>query len=173
METDPADRRNLSAVAPNRLQPALNCAPGPQGSVQGGPVQGRVTVTKEDGKADRSGPPQLDGLKEDGMTRSKWLLAMLMSLGSMPLLAWDGAFTGTIYAMDVTSGHSYGVRVFLSGVPNMCGTGSNWAYLNDTDSNYNTYVAALMMAKAQGSPVTIYTTRENNYCHIGYISVNS
>lgn len=100
-------------------------------------------------------------------------LSALMMVGMKPALAWDGVAQGTVYAVEVTGGANYGFRVFVSGVTNMCGNGSSWAYLNEADSNYKTYVAVIMMAKAQGSPVTLYTNVENGYCHIGYISVNS
>jgi|SRR5688572_16108205 hypothetical protein len=100
-------------------------------------------------------------------------LSALMMVGMKPAVAWDGVSQGTVYALEVTGGANYGFRVFVSGVTNMCGNGSNWAYLNEADSNYKTYVAVIMMAKAQGSPVTIYTNVVNGYCHIGYVSVNS
>jgi len=85
--------------------------------------------------------------------------------------AWDGVQTSTIASMDVTSGSNYGFRISLAGVTNMCIGGPGWAYLKDTDSNYKVYVAALMLAKAQGSRVTLYTTTEGSYCHIGYIAI--
>jgi len=85
--------------------------------------------------------------------------------------AWDGAAAGVIYAMDVTSGNNYALRVSLVGVQNMCNGGPNWGYLNDTDSNYKVYAAALMMAKAQGTRVTVFSNFDGWACHIGYISV--
>ncbi len=54
----------------------------------------------------------------------------------------------------------------------MCTGGPDWAYLNEDDSNYKTYVAALLTARAQGTPVTIYSNLENGYCKIGYITIN-
>jgi hypothetical protein len=86
-------------------------------------------------------------------------------------LAWDGAVNGTISNIDVTGGQNYGFRISLSGVPAMCSIGDSWAYLNDTDSNYKTYVAALMLAKAQGKRVVVYSVVESGHCHMGYISV--
>lgn len=85
--------------------------------------------------------------------------------------AWDGVATGTISTFQVTQGGNYGFRVTLNNMANMCTGGPGWAYLNDTDSNYKTYVAAILYAKAQGSNVTVYSTLEGIYCHIGYISV--
>ena len=95
---------------------------------------------------------------------------ILMAAG--PAFAWDGMVQGTIQAVDVTQGSNYGFRVYIHGTTSVCSSGANWAYVNETDSNYKTFVSALMMAKAQGSTVTIYTTVENGYCHIGYITVS-
>lgn len=55
----------------------------------------------------------------------------------------------------------------------MCAGGPTWSYLNDTDSNYKTFVAVMLLAKAQGNPITVFTTLEAGYCHIGYISTSS
>ena len=52
-----------------------------------------------------------------------------------------------------------------------CSGGSNWAYLNETDSNYRVYVSALLAAKALGSNVTLYTTNNGIYCQIGYVEI--
>jgi len=98
-------------------------------------------------------------------------IGSLMLMTAAPALAWDGAVSGTIYIIDVTGGANYGFRVYLEGVSSACAGGANWAYLNESDSNYKTYVAALMMAKSQGSRVTLYSNVENGYCHIGYIQI--
>jgi hypothetical protein len=85
-------------------------------------------------------------------------------------LAWDGAVTGVPFEIDVTDGGNFGFRVYLPSA--MCGNSYNWAYLNATDSNYSTYVAALLMAKAQGGTVMVYSNKDSNgYCHIGYVSL--
>jgi hypothetical protein len=95
----------------------------------------------------------------------------LMLMAAQPALAWDGYVQGTIYAISVTAGANFGFRVYLNGVTSTCTGGENWSYLNESDSNYKTYVAALMMAKSQGSTVHIYTYMESGYCHIGHITV--
>ena len=96
-----------------------------------------------------------------------------MALVQLPAHSWDGAVVGTIAQIDVTGGSNYGFRIVLNGISTMCNGGASWAFLNDTDSNYKAYVAALMMAKAQGSKVLVYTTLEGAYCHIGYISIQT
>lgn len=99
------------------------------------------------------------------------LAASVSLLLSAPALAWDGAIAGQILQFDVTSGNNFGVRVTLKNSPLICTGGQTWAYINESDSNYKVYVAMLMMAKTQGSQVTLYTTQINGMCHIGYIVV--
>lgn len=84
--------------------------------------------------------------------------------------AWDGTYTATISKISVTGGSNYGFRVYLSGVPSMCTNGPDWAYLLDTDSNYKTYVATILLAKAQGTTISINSTYDGQFCHIGYIA---
>jgi hypothetical protein len=96
-----------------------------------------------------------------------------MLLASSPVFAWDGAVTGKIANIDVAPGGNFGFRVVLAGTPLICTGGVTWGYLNDTDSNYKVFVAMMMMAKAQSLTVTLYTTAENGYCHIGYIATSS
>ena len=85
--------------------------------------------------------------------------------------AWDGTYVGTVSQVDVTDSGNFGLRVYLSSGVTMCGTSNYWAYLNSTDSNYNTYVAAIVMAKATGAQLTLFTTQVNGYCHIGYLTL--
>lgn len=89
--------------------------------------------------------------------------------------AWAGIKQGRIEAIDVTAGTNYGLRVFLESTPRMCeGSSGNFAFLNDTDSNYKAYVAALLLAKAQGSTVILHTTLDSSgYCKLGYLSVRN
>ena len=101
------------------------------------------------------------------------LAATLSMLAGTTALAWDGSVSGTINTLDVTAAGNYALRVTLNGVSTMCNGGASWAWLNETGSNYKTYAAALMMAKAQGTPVLIYTNLEYGHCRIGYISLLS
>lgn len=97
--------------------------------------------------------------------------ATMCVTGFTPAFAWDGVNSGTIAGFDVTHGQNFGFRLYLNGVSTMCTGGQNWGYLNETDSNYKTYVGILMMAKAQGSSVTVFTNTVNGYCQIGYLVV--
>ncbi len=89
--------------------------------------------------------------------------------------AWDGVVSGGIGTIDVTAGENYGFRLTLKGVPKLCGNSHNWAYLNESDSNYKTFVSVLLAARMSKSPVFVYTNKEklsgNDYCHIGYIGL--
>ena len=96
-----------------------------------------------------------------------------VALLAHPAFAWDGAISGKVAALDTTGGSNFGFRVYFIGGPIVCTGGPNWAYLNDTDSNYKIYVAQLTVAKLAGNQVTIYTTNVGGYCQIGYISVGS
>ena len=84
--------------------------------------------------------------------------------------AWDGAPYGEISVIEVTHGQNYGFRVWFSNGASMCTSGAKWAFLNESDSNYKIYVANLMLAKALGKPVALYTVTEGPYCHIGHMS---
>lgn len=107
--------------------------------------------------------------------RPSWRVALAVVTGAWlvapPAVAWDGYPIGTVTALDVTGGSNYGLRISLAGVAVMCTGGPSWAYLNDTDSNYKAFAAALMLAMAQNTTVRVYSNRVGDYCHIGYISV--
>ncbi|KQV94760.1 hypothetical protein [Rhizobacter sp. Root1221] len=87
-----------------------------------------------------------------------------------PAHAWDKSSHGTIAVTEVTAGQNFGYRVWLDGEPALCSNGLGWAYLLETDSNYKTFVAALLMAKAMRNPVTVHTSLQNGYCHIEHIA---
>ena len=98
-------------------------------------------------------------------------IAAVLSLSSVAM-AWDGTFYGVVGVVDVTDGANFGFRLYGTGP--LCGNANNWAYLNAADSNYATYVAAILMAKAQGSSINLYMTRDaaTGHCHIGYLQLN-
>lgn len=86
--------------------------------------------------------------------------------------AWDGIVSGKISNIAVTSGANYGFRVTLTGSPVVC-NGNTWGYLLNSDSNYTTYVAALLSANVGNLSVTLYTDKDlsSGYCHITYLDV--
>jgi hypothetical protein len=94
---------------------------------------------------------------------------------SIQATAWDGAVEGQIQSIDVAPGENFGFRVSLKNAPKLCGNGHAWAYVNESDSNYKTFVSVLLAAKMAEKTVTIYTGKEtttgNSYCHIGYVSM--
>jgi len=105
--------------------------------------------------------------------RSLFML-LFASAAALPASAWDGTATGKISSVEVTAGPNYGFRVFLNGGQQaLCTGGTSFAFLFETDSNYKVYVASLLLAKAQGSTVTVFSTNEGGFCHIGHVMVYS
>ncbi|WP_196158982.1 hypothetical protein [Reinekea sp. G2M2-21] len=100
-------------------------------------------------------------------------LTVLVML-SLKAYAWDGVVTNTIAKIDVVvDGENYGFRVYLNGSPALCGTTSDWAYVNKSSSNYDAIVSSLLAAHMAGRRVTLYTNKmASGYCHIGYLSVH-
>lgn len=100
----------------------------------------------------------------------------LLTFLSFSSFAWDGVVSGNIASIDVTAGNNYGFRVALEGAPALCGNSHTWAFLNESDSNYQTFVSVLLAAKAAKQNVTLYANRTAGdpigYCHILYIRVN-
>lgn len=101
-----------------------------------------------------------------------FLMFMIVFPGTV-LATWDGTESGKINRIEVTSGNNYGFRVLLEGTPALCGNEHNWAYLNETNSNYNTYVSVLLAAKLSNKAVTLFTRRKDGvstgFCNIGYV----
>ncbi|MEO7495905.1 MAG: hypothetical protein ABIT83_05990 [Massilia sp.] len=82
----------------------------------------------------------------------------------IPMFAHAGAYTAhfTPTSIFVSGEGNYHFRVH--GVP---GCGSGWAYMNQADSGFKTYAAALMMAFTASKPVMLYVdTDTSGYCHI-------
>ncbi|ALQ07358.1 hypothetical protein WNY97_10520 [Pseudoalteromonas fuliginea] len=106
---------------------------------------------------------------------SKLLFTTSIVVSSSALASWDGALAGKINTIDVAPGQSYGFRVSFIGAPKLCGSSHAWAYLNESDSNYNTFVSVLLAAKMGDREVVIYSNKETSsgqdYCHIGYIAL--
>lgn len=89
---------------------------------------------------------------------------------SMSCLAWDGVTTGKINTIDVTNAEDFGFRITFTNGEKFCGS-QTWAFLNKSDSNYDTYVSVLLAAKMAEKTVSVYTTSSGGYCRIGYITI--
>lgn len=84
--------------------------------------------------------------------------------------AWGGVTTGKISQLHVTGAGDLPFRVYLDGNPVLCTGGMSEDYLDDTDANYKTYVATLLMAKATGASVTLHAdVGMYSRCRIGYV----
>ena len=78
--------------------------------------------------------------------------------------------TGYIQQIDVTSGNNLGFRILLKGVDFECGNGSRQAYLNESDSNYQTFVSVLLAARMAKAKVRIYNAEgASQNCKITYV----
>lgn len=103
----------------------------------------------------------------------KILFVTLFSM-SFSVYAWDGNIRGIVKSIDVTDNNNYDFRVTLqdsSGVSKKsCSQTVTWSYINESDSNYSTYVSLLLAAKMAKNDVTIFTTKDSKgYCKIGYV----
>lgn len=100
-------------------------------------------------------------------------LTLLTLLSLNVLASWDGVISGKINTIDVAPGQNYGFRVSLLNSPKICGNNHKWAYLNESDSNYQTFVSVLLTAKMADKEIVLHTNHETSsgqsYCHIGYI----
>jgi hypothetical protein len=85
--------------------------------------------------------------------------------------SWDGAIYGTISRIDIAPGENYGIRIYLKDFPKLCGNQADWAYLNESDSNYKTFVSVLLAAHMAQKNVTLYSNQQNGFCHIGYVVI--
>ncbi|MFL6600230.1 MAG: hypothetical protein ACJ8R9_02785 [Steroidobacteraceae bacterium] len=104
------------------------------------------------------------------MRLNRPVLSIVALLAVIPAIAqaWDGVVSGTISAVEVNS-LAYPLRVYITNGPSaFCGgSANNWGYLTVSETNYNATVAALLSAKATGSTVDLYMTRDaSGYCHI-------
>ncbi len=106
----------------------------------------------------------------------KLIFTIVLLFTTTSAYSWDGAHSGKIVSIEITGGTNFGFRVHLEGAPQMCGSQFTWAYLNEGDSNYNTYVSGLLAAKMSGVNVVIYTNKvthgSNDFCRIGHVSIN-
>ncbi|USH03731.1 hypothetical protein K6Q96_06985 [Grimontia kaedaensis] len=100
-------------------------------------------------------------------------ITFMFAIISPPLFAWDAVKSGKILDMHVTGGGNYDLRVVLQGRPKLCGNNNDWAYINESDANYQSYLSVLLSAKVADRTVELYATRESSsgkgYCKIGYM----
>lgn len=89
---------------------------------------------------------------------------------------------GTIWRVDVISGAggapgNYDARVYLNGVSSFCpgATDATWAYLNSSDQNYKSILAAMMFAYGAWKTLVVYaepiTSGSATFCRIDWINI--
>ena len=108
------------------------------------------------------------------MSKFSAFIAILFITFSHSVIAWDGTESGKVAVLQVTHESNFAFRVTLDTLKPMCGSDTHtWAYLNKSDSNYETYVSALLAAKFAQTPVTVHTNKDaSGYCKIGYIALH-
>lgn len=101
------------------------------------------------------------------------LASSLLLAAPLAAFAYDGTITGTISQIDVNNayGDEYAVRVYMGGAA-LCGNANTWAYVNSNDTNYSSFLAALLSAKAQGETLIVMSNQDSGgFCHIVYLSL--
>jgi len=102
----------------------------------------------------------------------KKILMLLLLMPSLALSSWYGTESGRIGKIEVTDAENLGFRVSFRSGKVLCDT-YTWAYLNKSDSNYETYVSVLLAARMSDSEVTIFTVKGvGGYCKIGHLYLN-
>ncbi len=85
--------------------------------------------------------------------------------------AWDGVATGYVSLIQITAAENYGFRVSYEDGSIFC-NGFAWAYLNKSNSNYETYISAILAAKLSRTQITVHVTKDSNgYCNIGHLNL--
>lgn len=97
---------------------------------------------------------------------------------------WDGMVKCKITNLHVTGDNNYDLRVYTNAPDLLDDTTTPhnaipWAYLNENDSNYKTYLAMLTLAFTMGYEVTLYVketpwspTYNDYFAHIEYMIIH-
>lgn len=95
----------------------------------------------------------------------------LLLFASLSHAEWAGDEIGQVESIHITGGGNYDLRVVLKGQAKLCSTDTSWAFLNESDHNYSSYLSVLLSAQASGKKVQIYTNKVGSYCKIGYLTI--
>jgi hypothetical protein len=92
---------------------------------------------------------------------------------SIKAFAWDGIKQGVPGTIEISQAGNYAFRVYVSGVPKICEASiAGFVYLEPGDDNYSTFVAAIFMAKAQGTSLAFYGNLEaSGYCRLRHVAI--
>lgn len=77
---------------------------------------------------------------------------------------------GTIGSVESTNDY-YSFRVTIAGVSVMCPGGPAWAFINVNDANYKSHVSNLLLGRALGASVSVWSTLYGSGCAISNVVV--
>ncbi len=103
--------------------------------------------------------------------KSKCVFFAICLLSCISAQSWASETTGLIERIDVKPANNYGFKVYLTGLPALCGNALSWAYLSEGESNYSTYVSVILAAKMAALPITVIADEVSGYCHISQITL--
>jgi hypothetical protein len=98
------------------------------------------------------------------------LLLVLLSLGATSSALADAY--GKVGSISVVNAGNMPFRVSLVGIDHICPTISdNWAYLNEYDASYKSWMATLIAARVSDTYVSLQTSLDSNSrCRINLIT---
>jgi len=104
--------------------------------------------------------------------RTKLIYAAMAVILTMPSPSLASTkWTGKIYNFFGSSPNNNAFRVTLAG-PAMTGCSFNYAYINPSEGNYNTYVSMLLTAYSLQKTVDLFVTPDaSGFCHLDEMAV--
>ena len=81
---------------------------------------------------------------------------------------YDNGITGTIYAVEIWSGTGFTARVYFSDIAPgaICPGGTDFAYLDSADANFQSQLSVVLTAHATRRKLTAYVNLVNTQCKI-------
>lgn len=89
----------------------------------------------------------------------------------MSSASWANPSTGKIDHIDIADSGNYPFRIYIVGTSVVCTGGTDFAYLDTSNANYQAYVGALLSAYLSGKTVAVYSSLVSGQCLISYVSI--
>lgn len=107
------------------------------------------------------------------MKRIQIVFFAILCAFNINAFAWDGTKEGVPGVIEISQAGNYAFRVYMNGASKVCEASiAGFAYLEPGDDNYSTFVAAIFMAKAQGTSLVIYANLDGSgYCRLRHVSI--